>query len=99
MRTTLKIENGAQNLEVELKIIDGKQIIEMPLEDLLALMKPSAAKKSPAAVKAANTAKGAKAAKTVKVAKAPKAAAAGAKRGRKPKASDDVTTVSDPTGM
>ncbi|MFA6508308.1 MAG: hypothetical protein WCT14_19555 [Treponemataceae bacterium] len=89
MRTTLKIETGTENLEVELKIVDGKQIVELELAQLLALV---GGKKTPA--KVAKVAKAPKSAKKTKAAatevSAPVIAAsesktAGAKRGRKPK--------------
>lgn len=80
MRTTLKIETSGKSLEVELKLVDGKQIVELELADLLALIggKPA---KAPAATKAQKPAAASKAPKV-------SAPASGIKRGRKPKTSE-----------
>lgn len=92
MRTTLKIETPAKSLEVELKLVDGKQIVELELADLLALIGEKPAK-SPAAPKAS------KAAPATKAPKAPKVAspAPGAKRGRKPKTSEPMAEAQTST--
>lgn len=88
MRTTLKIETSNKVFEVELKLVDGKQVVELELSDLLALIDGKGAKTSSAV-------------RTVKAkpaAKAPKLAnenpAVGAKRGRKPKSADETSAVS-----
>lgn len=91
MRTMLKIETGSENLEVELKMVDGKQIVELELAQLLALVdgKKPAAKtpKAPKpAKKPASKAKARKDAASVETAaEEPALKPAGAKRGRKPK--------------
>ncbi|HCM26502.1 MAG: hypothetical protein A2Z99_10755 [Treponema sp. GWB1_62_6] len=109
MRTTVKIETATRILEVELKFVDGKQIVEVELAELLEMLgekavKIPAAPKAPKVAKAAKAAKPVKAAKAEKVAKEPKAAVAdkpastGAKRGRKPKAAVTVSEgISEPT--
>lgn len=104
MRTTLKIETPTKALEVALKLVDGKQIVELELSDLLSLLdgknaKAPAAAKAPTAPKALKPAKAAKPAKEVAV--APKTSA---KRGRKPKTAgqnangtNEAEAVVDPT--
>jgi hypothetical protein len=105
MRTTLKIETPTKALEVALKLVDGKQIVELELSDLLSLLDgkntkaPTATAKAPTAPKAPKPAKAAKPAKEASA--APKISA---KRGRKPKTAGQTATgtneaeaVVDPT--
>jgi hypothetical protein len=105
MRTTLKIETQTKALEVTLKLVDGKQIVELELSDLLSLLDgknakaPPATAKTPPAQKVLKPAKAAKPAKEVTA--APKI---NAKRGRKPKTAGQTTNgtneaeaVVDPT--
>jgi hypothetical protein len=104
MRTTLKIETQTKELEVALKLVDGKQIVELELSDLLSLLDGKSIK-APASAKALTAPKAPKPAKAAKPAKeisaAPKISA---KRGRKPKAagqtangSEQSEVVVDPT--
>jgi len=76
MRTTVKIETATRILEVELKFVDGKQIVEVELAELLEMLGEKAVKipAAPKAPKVAKAAKAAKAAKPVKAAKAEKVA-------------------------
>ena len=45
MRTTIKIEAAEKTLELDLKLVDGKQVVELELSELLSLLslKPSKA--------------------------------------------------------
>jgi hypothetical protein len=95
MRTTLKIETPTKTIEVALKLVEGKQIVELELADLLSLFEGKSTKTSVASKEA----KAPKTAKAPKEPKGPKVAATapkvGAKRGRKPKAGVQGETVSE----
>lgn len=85
MRTTLKIETANKVFEVELKLVNGKQVVELELADLLALIDGKGAKTS-AAVKPAKAQTASKSTK--------ENSSGGAKRGRKPKSADVTPAVS-----
>lgn len=99
MRTTVKIETATKILEVELKLVDGKQVVEVELAELLEML----GEKSVKAVKAVKAPAAAKTPKAEKAVKAPKPAmsdkpATGAKRGRKPKAAVSISEgIAEPT--
>jgi hypothetical protein len=101
MRTTLKIENGTRTLEVDLKLVDGRHLVELELSQLLEFVGQNG-----------SAAKPAKSDKTVKakISKYPTTAAnqsadsepvkknvIGAKRGRKPKVAILVDGIKDPS--
>ncbi len=87
MKTVLTIEDSGKKLEVELKMVDGKQFVEMELGKFLTLISKPSSESEPvaAAPKARKAPTPRKAKVAADAAEKPAKKATGAKRGRKPK--------------